>query len=427
MCQTLPIKAAIDKGVYIMQIQNGEWMTAGQFAEKAGVTKRTIQFYDKIGLLQPSHKTDSGHRYYKKQDLARLQRILTLKYIGLTIDEIRGMMHRDGLEEDLKESLRVQSTIIGQKMEHLRLVQKTLKETLSLLESLDIGHKEKAEKAGNNESNPEWELFASIIRVVNQEYESAFNLQTRIGLHDKFSVNQYKWHHWLFDQLQILKRGRILELGCGDGALWQRNAERIPKDWNVTLTDLSEGMLSDARDSLENILPLSRFRFTSADARSIPFPDASYDAVFANHMLYHVSERHQSLKEIRRVLKPGGMLFASTMGTNHMKEIKEYLSEINPHYDFGRQDFACEFGLDNGASQLDAAGFVNIRIQRYEDALKVTDPKPLIAYIRTTPGGRENLTDSRVAKLESILNAKIRDEGAVHITKEVGLFVASRK
>lgn len=120
-------------------------------------------------------------------------------------------------------------------------------------------------------------------------------------------------------------------------------------------------------------------------------------------------------------------MFASTMGTNHMKEIKEYLSEINPHYDFGRQDFACEFGLENGASQLDAAGFVNVRIQHYEDALQVTDPKPLIAYIRTTPGGRENLTDSRAAKLESILNAKIRDEGAVHITKEVGLFVASRK
>ncbi|MFD0716943.1 methyltransferase domain-containing protein [Paenibacillus sp. GCM10027626] len=411
-----------------MQTRNGEWMTAGQFAEKAGVTKRTIQYYDKIELLQPSHRTGSGHRYYTKQDFARLQRILTLKYIGLTIDEIRGMIHRDGHEEDLKESLRVQSTIIGQKMEHLRLVQKTLKETLSLLESLDIGDEEEAGiTTVSNESNPAWELFASVIRVVNQEYESAFNLQTRISLHDEFSVNRYKWHHWLFDQLLILKQGRILELGCGDGALWQRNADRIPEDWDVTLTDLSEGMLSDATDRLANTVPLSRFRFTPADARSIPFPDASFDAVFANHMLYHVSERHQSLKEIRRVLKPGGMLFASTMGTNHMKEIKGFLSELNPHYDLGRQDFACEFGLENGADQLEAAGFMNIRIKRYEDALQVTDSKPLIAYIRTTPGGRENLTDSRVTKLESMLNAKILDEGAVCITKEVGLFVAFRK
>jgi SAM-dependent methyltransferase len=313
-------------------------------------------------------------------------------------------------------------------MEHLRLVQKTVKETLSLLESLENEEEEnQGLKAGDSESSPAWELFASIIRIVNQEYENAFNLQTRIRLHDDFSANPYKWHHWLFDRLIMPERSTILELGCGDGTLWQRNADRIPADWDVTLTDLSEGMLNDAKERLELCVPPDRFHFTPADARSIPFPDASFDAVLANHMLYHVSERHQSLKEIRRVLKPGGVLFASTMGTSHMKEVKGLLSELNPNYDLGRQDFACEFGLENGEDQLDAAGFVDIGLQRYEDFLQVTDAKPLIAYIRTTPGGRENLTDSRLSKLEAMLNETIREEGAVQITKEVGLFVAFRK
>lgn len=408
--------------------QRGDWMNVGEFAAKAGVTKRTVQFYDKVGLLNPSHRTSSGHRCYTKQDLPRLQRILTLKYIGLTIDEIRGIIHRDGHEEDLKESLRVQSTIIGQKMEHLRLVQKTVKETLSLLESLEHVEPERLSPAeGYGESNPAWEIFASIIRVVNQEYESAFNLQTRIRMHDSFSINPYKWHHWLFDQLIFPDCSAILELGCGDGTLWQRNASRIPEDWDVTLTDLSEGILNDAKEGLKDCLSPDRFRFSSADARSIPFPDASFDAVLANHMLYHVSERHQALKEIRRVLKPGGKLFASTMGRRHMIEVKGFLSKLNPNYDFGRQDFACEFGLENGEDQLDAAGFIDIRLQRYEDALKVTEAKPLLDYIRTTPGGRENFTDSRLSKLEAILNESIRLHGAIHITKEVGLFVAVRK
>jgi SAM-dependent methyltransferase len=351
-----------------------------------------------------------------------------LKYIGLTIDEIGRIVQRDGHEADLKESLRMQSTIIGQKMEHLRLVQKTVKETLSLLDSLDRTERERPGSAAEyGESGPEWELFASIIRVVNQEYENAFNLQTRIRLHDEFSVNPYRWHHWLFDQLAIPENGAILELGCGDGTLWQRNAERIPEGWDVTLTDLSEGILHDAKEGLKASAPAEQFRFISADARSIPFPDASFDAVLANHMLYHVSERHQALKEIRRVLKPGGVLFASTMGISHMKEVKRFLSELNPHYDVGRQDFACEFGLENGTDQLDAAGFANIHVQRYDDALRVTDAKPLIAYIRTTPGGRENLTDSRLAKLEDMLNEAIGADGAIAITKEVGLFVAARK
>jgi DNA-binding transcriptional MerR regulator/trans-aconitate methyltransferase len=408
--------------------QRRDWMTAGRFADKAGVTIRTVRFYDKVGLLNPSHRTGSGHRYYTKRDLARLQRILTLKYIGLTIDEIGRIIHRDGHEEDLKESLRIQSTIIGQKMEHLRLVQKTVKETLSLLESLDHVERESpGPGAAYGDSSPAWELFASIIRIVNQEYESAFNLQTRIRLHDKFSVNPYKWHHWLFDQLMIPEHSTILELGCGDGTLWQRNADRIPEGWDVTLTDLSEGILHDAKEGLKHRVPPEKFRFIPADARSIPFPDASFDVVLANHMLYHVSERHQSLKEIRRVLKPGGMLFASTMGRRHMNEIKRFLSELNPNYDFGRQDFACEFGLENGKDQLDDAGFVDIRLQRYEDALQVTDAKPLIAYIRTTPGGRENLTDSRLTKLEEMLDESIDANGGIHITKEVGLFVAFRK
>lgn len=401
-------------------------MTAGQFAEKAGVTKRTVQFYDKVGLLYPSYRTDSGHRYYTKQDLARLQRILTLKYIGMSIDEIRSIVQRDGLEEDLKESLRVQSTIIGQKMEHLRLVQKTVKETLSLLESL--GHADSHMRNGeHHESSPPWELFASIIRVVNQEFESAFNLQTRIHLHDGFSVNPHKWHHWLFDQLSIPEQSTVLELGCGDGTLWQRNAGRIPDGWDITLTDLSEGMLHDAKEGLKTCVSPERFRFSPADARSIPFPDASFDAVLANHMLYHVSERHQALKEIRRVLKPGGVLFASTMGSRHMMEVKGFLSQVNPNYDFGRQDFACEFGLENGRDQLVAAGFTAIRINHYEDALRVTDAQPLIDYIRTTPGGRENLTDNRLSKLELMLNESIQTEGAIHITKEVGLFAACRQ
>lgn len=411
-----------------MHLRQKDWMTVGQFAKKTGVTIRTVRYYDNIGLLKPTHKTNSGHRYYTKEDLARLQRILTLKYIGLTIDEIQRVIHNDGDEMDLKESLRIQNTIIGQKMEHLRLVQKSVKETLSLLESLDHGEEENlGSLVGHSEDNPAWELFASIIHLVNQEYESAFNLQTRIHLHDKFSVNPYKWHHWLFDRLMMPNPCAILELGCGDGTFWQRNVDRVPVHWHVTLTDLSEGMLNDAREQLEDCLPNDQFYFTPADARSIPFPDASFDAVMANHMLYHVSERHQALKEIRRVLKPGGVLYASTMGMNHMKEVKEFLGVINHNYDSGRQDFACEFGLENGEEQLHAAGFIDVRIERYQDALRVMDPKPLTAYIRTTPGGRESLTDARLSKLENMLNETIRLKGSIQITKEVGLFVAFRK
>ena len=418
-----------------MQLQ-GLGMTAGQFAKKAGVTIRTVRFYDKVGLLPASHKADNGYRYYEMQDLARLQRILTLKYIGLSIDEIKKVIRRDGQEEDLRESLRVQDTIIRRKMEHLRLVRKAVAETLTELEARDeekpaddgeyqIGQSEEKELAGNGS----WELFTSIIRGVTQEeqwveqYHNASNLHTRIRLHDGFSVNPCSWHQWLFDCLELSSSSRILELGCGDGSLWQRNMDRIPEHWDITLTDFSEGMLQDAKDRLTENGSSRPFRFIQADVRAIPFPDGRFDAVLANHMLYHVNNRHEALQEIYRVLKPGGRFYASTIGRNHLREMKELLRGFNPELVLSEKDFADEFGLENGEVQLEAAGFRHIELKRYEDSLRITEAEPLIAYICSTTGNsRSALSGSSLDKFRIRVESLLHRKGFIGITKDSGLF-----
>ena len=57
----------------------------GDFANKAGVTVRTIRYYDRIGLLRPTSRSDANQRLYSELDFARLQQILTLKLIGLSL------------------------------------------------------------------------------------------------------------------------------------------------------------------------------------------------------------------------------------------------------------------------------------------------------------------------------------------------------
>lgn len=395
-----------------MKKVEGKWMTAGQFAERAEVTVRTIRFYDKVGLLHPSSRSNNGYRLYTELDLARLQRILTLKYIGFSIDEIKRVINRDGQEEeDLKESLRVQKTIIRRKMEHLRLVEKAVTETLETLDGQD---------------GQTWNRFVSIIRVVNleekwvEQYQDATHLHTRIRLHDRFSTNPTGWYWWLFDQLRLPDTCRILELGCGDGTLWRRNSSRIPPDWDITLTDFTEGMLNDARDNLDTIT--GRFRFARVDARSIPFPDNSFDAVLANHMFYHVNERAEAFREIRRVLRPGGKLYASTIGQNHLLQMKRLLAEFDPKLVLSEMDFASEFGLENGEAQL-ADWFESIRLRRFDDNLRVTEAEPLLAYIRSTTGNtRDILSGSRLPLFLSKIQEIMTREGAIHIDKESGLF-----
>ena len=96
---------------------------------------------------------------------------------------------------------------------------------------------------------------------------------------------------WVFDQLLAenpIDR-QILEVGCGPGGLWRENLPRVPNDWQITLTDLMPGMCDESRNALAGD---SRFIVRTMNAEQIDFPDASFDAVIASHMLYHVPDIH---------------------------------------------------------------------------------------------------------------------------------------
>ena len=89
-----------------------------EFARLAGVTVRTLQYYDRIGLLHPAQVTDAGHRLYEQGDLIRLQQIVTLKWMGFSLVAIKVIL--DNPSYDLRQSLAIQQAAIEQKIEHLR-------------------------------------------------------------------------------------------------------------------------------------------------------------------------------------------------------------------------------------------------------------------------------------------------------------------
>jgi DNA-binding transcriptional MerR regulator len=61
----------------------------GELAKKTGLTVRALHHYDEIGLLSPSYRTTSGHRLYQKEDLQKLQEIMLLQLMGLSLAEIK--------------------------------------------------------------------------------------------------------------------------------------------------------------------------------------------------------------------------------------------------------------------------------------------------------------------------------------------------
>lgn len=73
-----------------------ETWKVGELARRTGLTIRALHHYDEIGLLRPSLHTESGHRLYTADDLARLQQILSLRQLGLSLGEVRECLDRPG-------------------------------------------------------------------------------------------------------------------------------------------------------------------------------------------------------------------------------------------------------------------------------------------------------------------------------------------
>lgn len=260
----------------------------------------------------------------------------------------------------------------------------------------------------------------------NDQYKNAANLNARIYLHAQFSTNKYGWQRFVFDFFTPLPpNARVLEVGCGPGTLWVQNADRIPSGWDITLTDFSDGMLKDAQQNLKAIP--RPFKYQIANAMELPFEDATFDAVIANHMLYHVPDRPKALSEFRRILKPGGWLFSATNGDKHLFELEQMLFQLdpdNPNNVSKMRQNAVDFGLKTGAGQLEAF-FSDVQLHLYEDALEVTEATPLIAYIGSMTWGA--LKSKQVRGLADYITQTMIQQGSIHITKETGLFVGRRE
>lgn len=249
--------------------------------------------------------------------------------------------------------------------------------------------------------------------MLKEQYKDATKFNARVELHRRFSVNPLSWHRWVLNQFEIPANGNILELGCGPGWLWLANYDRIPPGWQITLTDFSSGMVESASQKLK----FRPFQFKQVDAQAIPFDDASFDAVIANHMLYHVPDKNRALAEIRRVLKPGGKLYASTIGQDNMLELNQLKARLNIPGGLGE---SIGFNLENGAAQL-SSWFPRVELRLYEDELVVTEVEPIIAYMNSdTPLSEQQEAESRL-----LLTQEIAAKGAFHISKPSGMFVTS--
>ncbi len=174
-----------------------------EFAELAGVTVRTLHHYDRLGLLKPSYRSEAGYRLYSQRDLAQLEQIVVLKFLGLPLNSIGKLLKVE--PASLPDVLERQHRVLTDKHREL---DRTLEAIAAARAALKSNHE------------PDWTLITQIIRRIGMQNDSQWTSKYFTG-EAQSAVEERK-------------------------ALWSPELqERVTREWNELFRDIEAALGED--------------------------------------------------------------------------------------------------------------------------------------------------------------------------------------
>jgi MerR family transcriptional regulator, thiopeptide resistance regulator len=122
-----------------------------EFARLAGVTVRALHHYDRLGLLKPKQRSPSGYRLYSARDFGRLEQIVVLKFLGMPLKQIRGLLETDG---KLAQALLRQQAVLAEKRRQLDRAVTAIKNAQQHFDA----HRE-----------PDWNLLKYVVQEIEMQ------------------------------------------------------------------------------------------------------------------------------------------------------------------------------------------------------------------------------------------------------------------
>ncbi len=390
-------------------METKNYYTPSEFIKRGHITKKTLRYYNEHHILDATYINEKGVHYYSDDDLAHLQQILFLKYLGFSLADIKQMTIYGNDKAFMKKSLDMQTYFINERIEQLKLIKEALLEAKITIDKKENIDWEKMIEKINNKENED---------TIKKQYENSSNIEARIKLHNKCSENKESWFAWLYKNYQIKDKQKILEIGCGNATLWKENLNVLPKNIETTLSDISIGMLKNAKENLGND---KRFSYKVIDGDNINLKDEKYDLIIANHVLFYLKDIDKSLKDIKNLLKPKGVFICSTYSKEHMKEINDLVKEFDSRIELSKDKLFEIFGKENGQNILEKQ-FKNIKWLGYKDKLLVNDENILIQYILSCHGNQNRYIVEKFKEFKNLVTKKC--ENTFYIHKDAGIFIA---
>ena len=253
------------------------------------------------------------------------------------------------------------------------------------------------------------------------QYDDSEKLRIRIETHRLYTEGEDDFASVELRHVDPRPGLLALDVGCGPGRL----AVTL-RDHGVGYVglDRSAGLLREAREK-------SGGRYVRGDAHALPIADARFDRVLAMNALYHVADWKQTLREMRRVTRPGGRIVASTNGAGAMRRIHDVHREAALELGYVPLPFTgSSFNLGHLAEVR--AIFPSVVRHVIESALVFPDAEPALRFYATNridmvEGWAESASHrARLLPLvRSKIDAIIEREGALRVPKSYGYFVAN--
>lgn len=278
-----------------------ETMTTGEMARMAGVSQKALRVYDEKGLLRPVGYSEGNYKLYDKNSLMILEKIIALKHVGFSLEEIKSNLENSD-QESIEETLKNQLALMEKKIYEMQKAADCIKVALARLSS-----------------EPDWDNVADVIRKM----EMSQGQDERRWYAASHAADGIEWYVKIYDSLDFAEGYRVLDLGCSYGLLWRENRDRIPENFIVDGVDIHEGWADDFEEYLkeqQGKLPAGTqmqifFENLEEDKTWEHLRQNSYDRIVMHYLLSYFEKPEELVGKAAEVLAPGGMLSFTNVGT----------------------------------------------------------------------------------------------------------------
>jgi len=373
-------------------------MTSGEMAKKAGVSQKAIRLYDEKGLLKPTEYSEGNYRLYDDAALQILEKIVALKQIGFSLEEIRDNL-KSGEASDIKGALEIQLQKMEEKKYQLEKITDAIKRTLARKEELD------------------WDDVAEIVQYVSADQSADERHWDAL----KHTCGELDWYVRIFNSLDLKDGKRVLDLGCGYAKLWRNNWTDIPKGTKITGYDIHGSWADD----FARFIPENKDKLPEGVDIKLEFADledektwdkidenGEYDVVIAHYLDSEIKDIEAIVAHASKVVAEDGLFsFNGANVANWNNLFKEAIEAIGEDSSFIDETIAGQTEKRNQYISMMEKYFARVESVLLPNFWHYTEAKEIVEKMKDYYRVHEKAIAGYENKLLAYFEDKIEKDG----------------